>query len=118
MAGLTTILQEMLSGIRIVKSFVAEKIENMKYDMASNTFFKLVMRQEKLSFLNAPINEMIGVALGVTLLWIGGMDVLNSPDNMQQLCHTCNCNQYFLVLSDIAHMHLASKRLIIFLKFF
>ena len=84
MAGLTTILQEMLSGIRIVKSFIAEKIENSKFSIASNKFFKLVMRQEKLVFLNAPINEMIGVALGVTLLWIGGLDVLkSSPETMQ-----------------------------------
>ena len=84
MAGLTTILQEMLSGIRIVKSFIAEKIESRKFKVANNKFFKLVMNQERLVFLNTPINEMIGVALGVTLLWIGGLDVLNSsPENIQ-----------------------------------
>jgi len=85
MAGLTTIVQEMLSGIRIVKSFIAEKIENSKFAAAGNKFFKLVMKQEKLVFLNAPINEMIGVALGVTLLWIGGLDVLNSNPEIMQL---------------------------------
>ena len=84
MAGLTTILQEMLSGIRIVKSFIAEKIEASKFTVANNKFFKLVMNQERLVFLNTPINEMIGVGLGVTLLWIGGLDVLNSnPENIQ-----------------------------------
>tara|TARA_Y100000996_G_C22501097_1_gene634464 strand:- start:25 stop:1203 length:1179 start_codon:yes stop_codon:yes gene_type:complete len=84
MAGLTTILQEMLSGIRIVKSFIAEKIEASKFTLANNRFFKLVMKQERLVFLNTPINEMIGVALGVTLLWIGGLDVLSSsPENIQ-----------------------------------
>ena len=53
--------------------------------MANNKFFKLVMRQEKLVFLNAPINEMIGVSLGVALLWIGGLDVLESPSNTIEL---------------------------------
>ena len=66
MAGLTTILQEMLSGIRIVKSFIAEKIETSKFTVANNKFFKLVMNQERLVFLNTPINVMIGVGLGLT----------------------------------------------------
>ena len=84
-AGLTTIAQEMLTGIRIVKSFIAEKKERLKFSIANNTFFKLVMRQEKLIFLNSPINEMIGVSLGVALLWIGGLDVLKSSPDMIEL---------------------------------
>ena len=75
-AGLTTILQEMLSGIKIVKSFIAEKKESLKFKKSNNRFFKLIMQQEKLRFLNAPINEMIGGALGAILLWIGGSAVL------------------------------------------
>ena len=43
-AGLTTILQEMLTGIRIVKSFIAEKKESIKFAIANNTFFKLIMK--------------------------------------------------------------------------
>ncbi len=38
------------------------------------------MRQEKIRFFTTPINEMIGVMLGVTILWIGGSAVLQSPN--------------------------------------
>tara|TARA_B110000116_G_scaffold216589_1_gene193566 strand:+ start:263 stop:2077 length:1815 start_codon:yes stop_codon:yes gene_type:complete len=84
-AGLTTILQEMLSGIRIVKSFISEKKESLKFKKSNNRFFKLIMQQERLRFLNAPINEMIGVILGATLLWIGGLAVLQTEPGSQSL---------------------------------
>ena len=79
-AGLMNILQEMLSGVRIVKSFISEKKEFLKFEIENNKFFKLIMRQEKIRFFTTPINEMIGVSLGVTILWIGGSAVLQSPN--------------------------------------
>ena len=83
-AGLTTILQEMLGGIKIVKSFIAEKKELLKFKKSNNRFFKLIMKQERLRFLNAPINEMIGVILGAALLWIGGLAVLEATSGPEQ----------------------------------
>ena len=83
-AGLTTILQEMLGGIKIVKSFIAEKKELLKFKKSNNRFFKLIMKQERLRFLNAPINEMIGVILGASLLWIGGLAVLEAASGPEQ----------------------------------
>ena len=77
-AGLMNILQEMLTGIRIVKSFISEKKELIKFKKENTKFFNLIMRQEKLRFLTTPINEMIGVILGATILWIGGSYVLES----------------------------------------
>ena len=85
MAGLTTILQEMLNGIKIVKSFIAEKKERRKFGKSNKKFFSLIMSQEKLRFLNAPINEMIGVILGAVLLWIGGLSVIESDPMRQSL---------------------------------
>ena len=77
-AGLTTIIQEMLSGIKIVKSYIAESRESKKFEKSNSHFFSLIMKQEKLRFLNAPINEMLGVILGSALLWIGGYAVLST----------------------------------------
>ena len=47
-AGLMNILQEMLSGVRIVKSFISEKKEFLKFELENTKFFKLIMRQEKI----------------------------------------------------------------------
>ena len=75
----------MLTGIKIVKSFISEKIEYGRFKKQNDMFFGLVMKQDKLRFLTTPINEMIGVILGAVLLWIGGSAVLSSSAASQPL---------------------------------
>ena len=41
-------------------------------------YFQLIFRQAKLRHFITPVNDMIGVLLGVVLLWIGGYEVLEA----------------------------------------
>ncbi|NQU66744.1 MAG: ABC transporter ATP-binding protein [Candidatus Marinimicrobia bacterium] len=75
-AGISNILQETISGIRIVKAFAMEKFETDRFISENKKFFALSFRQAKMSKLSTPINEIIGVSIGVILLWIGGSAVL------------------------------------------
>ncbi len=77
-AGITNILQETLSGIRIVKAFGMEKWEVGRFMKESVKYFQLIFRQAKLRHVITPVNDMIGVLLGVVLLWIGGYEVLEA----------------------------------------
>jgi len=77
-AGVMNILQETLSGIRIVKAFAMEKFEIARFNKENFKFYKLTFRQSKLSIFTTPINDMIGVSIGIILLWIGGKEVLTS----------------------------------------
>lgn len=75
-SGIVSILQETLSSIRIVKAFVMEKVERRKFRRETARFYKLQIRQYSLRFASTPVTEIIGVTMGVILLWIGGRDVL------------------------------------------
>jgi ATP-binding cassette, subfamily B, bacterial MsbA len=75
-AGVSDILQETITGIRIVKAFAMEKFEIQRFTRENLQFFHLVFRQAKLTFLSTPINEMVAVIIGMILLWIGGVAVL------------------------------------------
>jgi len=75
-AGIVSILQETMSSIRIVKAFVMERIERRKFRKETEKFYRLQRRQFSLRFASTPTNEIIGVTLGVFLLWMGGRDVL------------------------------------------
>jgi ABC-type multidrug transport system fused ATPase/permease subunit len=77
-AGVTNVLLETLNGIRIVKAFAMEKFETLKFKTENQKYFNLIFKQDKIKFLTAPTNDLIGVAIGVTLLWIGGKEVLIS----------------------------------------
>ena len=77
-AGITNILQEALSGIRIVKAFAMEKLEVSRFMKENLKYFRLIFQQAKLRNVITPVNDMIGVFLGVFLLWIGGREVLET----------------------------------------
>lgn len=75
-AGIVSILQETLSSIRIVKAFVMERVERRKFRRETARFYSLQRRQFGLRFAAPPVTEIIGVSMGVILLWIGGREVL------------------------------------------
>lgn len=75
-AEVMSLLQEMLHNIRIVKAFATEDYENKRFRQATDKHFFLSFRHKKLSVLSSPLNEILGVAIGVVLLWYGGVQVL------------------------------------------
>ena len=87
-AGLMNVLNESLNGIRIIKAFNNEKNVIKKFKKENEKYFYLVFRQAKLGHIAIPINDLIGVSIGVILLWYGGSSVLNgsglSPENFMR----------------------------------
>ena len=75
-ADVMNILHESISGIRIVKAFSMEKFEIGRFKLANQKFFKLTFKQEKMKSLTSPINDLIGVSIGVFLIWLGGKEVI------------------------------------------
>ena len=77
-AGIMNVLNENIVGVKIVKSFTTENKELDRFQLENNRFYELIIKTERLRALITPINDMIGVTLGVFLLWIGGNEVLKS----------------------------------------
>ena len=75
-AGILNIIKETLSNIKIVKIFNLENEENEKFVKENNKDFNLIFKQSRLSNLLTPINETIGLIVGVLLIWFGGISVL------------------------------------------
>ena len=67
-AGLMNIFQETIMGIRIVKAFIMEKFEINRFYKENKKFFHLTFIQENMRSLTIPINDLIGISLGVILL--------------------------------------------------
>ena len=75
-AGIVSILQEVLGAIRVVKAFVMEKTEKLKFRQETEKYYRLQKRQMSVRLASSPVTEMIGVTMGVILFWLGGQDVL------------------------------------------
>jgi subfamily B ATP-binding cassette protein MsbA len=76
MASMTTVLQESISGVRVVKAFAMEKFELGRFKKYTNDFFRTMVRLTRVGSLAIPLTEMLGVAAGTLILWYGGRQIL------------------------------------------
>ena len=77
MADITSLLQESVSSIRIVKSFVREDYEIKRFGVENELNFQASMKNAKLTSRLTPTVEFLA-ALGVTLIvWFGGYEVIH-----------------------------------------
>lgn len=76
-ADLTSILQEVVSSARVIKSFVREAYEIDRFEAQNMHNFRAQMKYVKLSATLTPTIEFVA-AIGVTMiLWFGGNSVID-----------------------------------------
>ena len=73
---MTSVVQETVSGIRLVKSSGAERHEQQRFSEASNRYAASTVRLTRLSFLASPVTEIVGTTIAVLVLWYGARQVL------------------------------------------
>ncbi len=73
---ITSVLQEVISGIRLVKSFRGEPYEDSRFLGASARYSKGMTRIQRLSQLSGPLTEVLGAVVALGILWIGATEVL------------------------------------------
>ncbi len=76
MADITSILQETISGVKIVKAFGMENYENKKFKKETHNYFKLMLKIVRVRNTSSPITEFLSVAIGVVIIYYGGVLVL------------------------------------------
>lgn len=82
MGQILGVLEETLSGLRIVKAFNAEKRMLNKYDGEINsyrTIMNKVMRRKELAH---PMSEFLGTIIIVFVVWFGGVIILNDEEGL------------------------------------
>ncbi|MFQ5770811.1 MAG: ABC transporter transmembrane domain-containing protein, partial [bacterium] len=84
MGDVTCVLQETITGIRIVKAFGMEKFEWEKFRKQTKAYCNSLLKLIRVRGLASPLTEFLGALVGVGIIWIGGQKVLAgnalSPD--------------------------------------
>jgi subfamily B ATP-binding cassette protein MsbA len=75
MGDLTAILQETISGIRVVKAFGMEAFEQGKFDATNRGYFRAFVRLRRVSAAARPVSELAIVVVAVAMLWLGGREI-------------------------------------------
>jgi len=77
---LFSIVEESISGLRIIKGFNAIGFSNRKFREENQKFYKLSNKMHRKRELASPMSEFLGACILVVLIWYGGRLVLSSPD--------------------------------------
>ncbi|MCP4580168.1 MAG: ABC transporter ATP-binding protein [candidate division Zixibacteria bacterium] len=77
MASVISILQETVSGIRVVKAFGMEKFELNKFKKIAHDYCRTMVRLSRIGYLSVPLTEILGVTVGALILWYGGKQILS-----------------------------------------
>lgn len=75
-ADITSILQETISAVKIVKAFGMEKYENKKFTKETHSFFRMMLRIARIRNITSPVTEFLSVLVGVFIIYYGGVMVL------------------------------------------
>lgn len=70
-------MKETYSGIKEVKAYGAEKIEETRFNKSNFSFFVNMKRVLRVRALAPPLVEAIGGVIAATVLWFGSMMVIN-----------------------------------------
>jgi subfamily B ATP-binding cassette protein MsbA len=98
-----SVLQESVSGIRLVKAFGAEGYEERRFLGASHTYSRGLVRMARVALIAQPITETLGTAITVLLLWIGARWVL--------VDRTLQASQFLVFLTFVMRLLQPLKRL-------
>ena len=82
LGNLISVIEETLSGIRIVKAFNAERQFQKRFDDVNEGYFHLMRKLYKREYLSSPMSEFISLTVIAILLYFGGQLVLGEENAM------------------------------------
>lgn len=82
MGNLMAQIDEMLSGLRIVKAFNAEKHISNRFKGTNDTYTGLMNKINRKRFLASPLSEFLATVAIVAIMWYGGTMVLGGGGSL------------------------------------
>lgn len=74
---MTTVVQENLSGVRVVRAFGAQEYEKEKFDVVIKDLSESHIRVSKLQVANSSFIQLVFAAATGGIIWFGGQEIVN-----------------------------------------
>ncbi len=94
---LLSILEETLSGMRIVKAFNGEKKITRKFSETNDAYTDTIIKVYRRRFLASPLSEFLGTMIMMVLMYVGGMIVLDQSGSLSSEAFIA----YLIIFSQI-----------------
>jgi subfamily B ATP-binding cassette protein MsbA len=77
LSGVSVVLQESFSGIKVIKAFANEIREDFKFTKENSSLTSLLVRSILYNEGSSRVMDLVGSIAGASVLWFGGMRVIN-----------------------------------------
>ncbi len=77
MGDMASTLKEAFAGIRIVKAYGGEHIEQQRFAKGNTSYLRASMKSAQLTALTSPLLEVIGIGGIAVIIWYGGLLVID-----------------------------------------
>ncbi len=77
MGDMASTLKEAFAGIRMVKAYGGEPIEQQRFSRGNAAYLRAVMKSAQLAALSSPLLEVIGISGIAFIVWYGGLLVID-----------------------------------------
>jgi subfamily B ATP-binding cassette protein MsbA len=82
LGSLLSIMEETLSGLRIIKAFNAERTVQEKFEDTNNDYTRTTIRMYRKVDLASPMSEFLGASVLVVVMYFGGKLVLGADESL------------------------------------
>jgi ATP-binding cassette, subfamily B, bacterial MsbA len=82
MGQILSVVEEDLSGLRIIKAFNAEKKATERFENENESYYQIMNQLMWRRFLAHPMSEFLGTAIIIVVLWYGGKLILNDKSSL------------------------------------
>jgi len=82
LGNILSVIEESISGIRIIKAFNAQAYTRQKFDTQNHAYRQILKKIWNRKELASPLSEFLGVSMIVGIILYGGMMVLNGQSDL------------------------------------
>lgn len=92
------VLEETLSGLRIIKAFNAEKRMNERYSHEIEDYRHIMNRLMRRRELAHPVSELLGTIVMVLVVWFGGTLILSTDNHLDPATFMSYVGVFYLII--------------------
>lgn len=97
LGDLITIIEESLSGMRIIQGFTAEKYQKSRFENKNNEYRSILTKVIRRRDLSSPLSEFLGIMIVAVLLWYASRQVFQ--ENMDAATLFAYLLAFFYILN-------------------
>lgn len=104
MGEILSLMEETLSGLRIIKAFNAESKISDKFSNENESYRKIQNRLMRRRALAHPMSEFLGTIVIVIILWFGGTLILNETGNLSAPSFIAYIALFYMIINPAKNL--------------